>query len=108
MMDKIYTLDELDIILNSLENYTSRVNFIKRYINRIVYENNINDGNYKLFNTGLIKNANDEIIENEITGSTTFFTFPCNDEKDYTYTIFSSLENCISIRDIMNNLLLYI
>lgn len=103
MMDTIYTLDELDIILSSLENYTSRVNFIKKYINDLANKNE-EESIYKLFNTGLIKNANDEIIENEITGSKTFFTFPCND-KDYT---FSSLENCISIRNIMNIVLLYI
>jgi len=106
-MNTIYTSDELDIILNSLENYTSRVNFIKRYINNLIRENANTGGNYKLFSTGLIKNPNDETIENIITGSTTFFTFPFRLNNDNTYIV-SSIENCMQLRDIMHNILLYI
>jgi hypothetical protein len=107
MLNTIYTSDELDNVLNSL-NYTSRVNFIKRYINNLIHENEVNNGgNYKLFSTGLIKNPNDEIIVDIITGSTTFFTFPLRDNDDNTYIV-SSIGNCIDFRDIMNNMLLYI
>ena len=108
MLNTIYTSDELDILMDSIENYTSRVNFIKRYINNLIYENKLN-GNYKLFSTGLIKNPNDEILVNIITGSTTFFTFPLRerDNGDHTYIV-SSLENCKDFRDIMNKMLLYI
>ena len=105
MMNTIYTYDELDILLKSLTKY-ERIKFIKRYINDLVHKNK-EESIYKLFSDGVIK-KNNEIVEYEIVSPNTFFSFPLKHDKyDLTYTT-SSLENCIKIREIMDNVLLYI
>lgn len=104
MMNTIYTSDELDILLKSLRKY-ERIKFIKRYINDLAHKNK-EENIYKLFSDGVIKKDN-EIVEYEIVSPNTFFSFPLNDKDDLTYTT-SSLENCIKIREIMDNALLHI
>jgi hypothetical protein len=103
-MNTIYTSDELDILLNALSRY-ERINFIKRYINDLVHKNK-EESIYKLFSDGVIKKDN-KIVEYEIVSPNTFFNFPLNDKDNLTYTT-SSLENCIKMREIMDNVLLYI
>ena len=103
-MDTIYSLEEISEIMDAICTRSIRKSFARNYINDLVNKNEDNKENYKLFSTGVIKNANDIRIENEITGSTTFFTFPniCDNE---TYTNLT-LENCYKIRNIMDNVLL--
>ena len=97
--------DELDILLKTLRKY-ERINFIKRYINDLAHKNK-EENIYKLFSDGVIK-KDGEIIKYEIVSPNTFFSFPNNyDKYDLTYTT-SSLENCIKIREIMDNVLLHI
>jgi hypothetical protein len=103
-MNTIYTSDELDNLLNTLSSY-ERINFIKRYINDLAHKNK-EKSIYKLFSDGVIKKDN-EIIKYEIVNPNTFFSFPLNDKDDLTYTTLS-LENCIKIREIMDNSLLHI
>ena len=106
MMNTIYTSDELDILLDSIEYYKTRINFIKRYINDLAIKNK-EESIYKLFSDGVVKKDN-EIIKCEIVRPNTFFSFPFKHDKyDLTYTT-SSLENCIKIREIMDNALLHI
>ena len=106
MMNTIYTSDELDILLDSIEYYKTRINFIKRYINDLAIKNK-EESIYKLFSDGVVKKDN-EIIKYEIVRPNTFFSFPFKHDKyDLTYTT-SSLENCIKIREIMDNALLHI
>jgi hypothetical protein len=105
-MDTIYSLDEISEIMDAICNSSVRNSFARNYINDLVNKNEDNKENYKLFSTGVIKNANDIIIENEITGSTTFFTFP-NIFDNETYTNLT-LENCYKIRNIMDHVLLHL
>lgn len=102
----IYTFEQIDNLMDSISDRNIRESFIKNYINDLAGKNDDDKENFKLFSTGVIKNANDIRLEHEVTGTTTFFTFP-NKFENETYTI-SSLENCNKIRNIMNNILLYI
>ena len=105
-MDMIYTFEEIDNIMDTIDNIGVRASFIKRYINDLTNKNEDNVENYKLFSTGVIKNGNDIRLEHEITGSMDFFNFP-NKIENQSY-VNMSLENCIKIRNMMNSILLYI